>query len=115
MCFADRKIPAAVVGVLSMITLLLSIAMFVLAIRFNNDGLTTDFGEMTDYSNFAFIALVLFAILAAIFSICGIIICKFKKRGCTVCFGLFLLPIAISIVVFGSVLTGVSHTEGEDL
>lgn len=98
-----------------MITLLLSIAMFVLAIRFNNDGLTTDFGEMTDYSNFAFIALLSFAFLAAFFSIYGIILCKAKKRGCAVCFGLFLLPVAISTIVFGAILTGVSHTEGEDL
>ena len=116
MCFAERKIPAAVVGVLSIITLLLSLAMVFLAIRFNNDGeVTTDFGEMSDYANFAFIALLAAAVVALIFSICGIVLCKVRNRCVTLCFGMTLLPIAISIVVFGSILTGVSHTQVEDL
>ena len=115
MCFAERKIPAAVVGVLSIITLLLSLAMIFLAIRFNNDGVSTDFGEMSDYANFAFIALLAAAVLALVFSICGIVLCKLKNRCVTLCFGMTVLPIAISIVVFGSILTGISHTEVEDL
>lgn len=115
MCFEERKIPAAIVGVLSVIVLILAIVMIFLSIRFNNSGLSTDLGSMSDYSNFAFIFLMSASILALLASICGIITCKVKNRCVAVCFGCSLLPAALIISVFGVILGTISHTSDEDL
>ena len=115
MCFDERKIPAAIVGVLSVIALILAIVMVFLSVRFNNSGLSTDLGSMGDYANFAFIFLISASILALLASICGIITCKVKNRCVAVCFGCSLLPAAVVITIFGVILGTISHTSDEDL
>ena len=100
MCFEERKIPACIVGTLSVITLLLSLTMVVLAIRFNNSGLSTDLGEMGDYANFAFYALLAASILALGAACCGIATCKWSNRCIAVVFGYTLLPAACIITVY---------------
>ena len=115
MCFSERKIPAAVVGTLSIITLLLSVGMGFLAVRYNNSGLSKDLGEMGDYTNFAFMSLLCSAILAFLVSICGLCVCKMNRPGLAICLGLMLFPISILVLVGGVVLTTVSHANEEDL
>ena len=116
MCCRDRKIPAAIVGTLACFTLFLSFTMFIFAVRFNNDGLSSGVSqEATDYQNDAFFFLAGAAGLAFMCSVCGLCTCCCKKRCCTQVLGCTLLPIAILICVFGMTLTSVSHTSNEDL
>ena len=115
MCYQERKLPAAVVGLLSFVTLALAVLMALLAIRFNNSGLTAELGTMDDYSNFAFSFLLGASAVAFLFACCGLFVCKIKRIGCTLCFGCFLFPVAIAITAFGFVLTGVSHSKEADL
>ena len=98
-----------------MITCLCAIAMIFLAIRFNNSGISEELGALSDYNNFAFIALLGAAVLALCFSICGICICKIKNKCVTICFGCTLLPVALAVTIFGTILTGVSHSDESDL
>lgn len=72
-------------------------------------------GALMEYNNFAFLALLSAAALAMCFSVCGMCICKIKNKLVTICFGCTLLPVAIAITVFGSILTGVSHSDEQDL
>ena len=102
-------------GLLSVLTLVLSIVMIALSIRFNNSGLTTDLGKMSDYSNFAFVALLIASIIAFMAACCGMLTCKCTNRCIAVVFGCTLLPAALVIVTFGFILTGVSHTSEADL
>lgn len=115
MCWKERKIPAAVVGTLSVMTLVLAICMALLAVRFNNSGISTDLGSLADYANFTFITLVSLAGAALLWSLWGLCVCKFKNRCIAICFGCTLLPIALSIVIGGVILTTVSHTDEADL
>ena len=111
MCFEERKIPAAIVGILSVILFILAVVMILLSIKFNNSGLSTDLGSMGDYTNVAFYILLTASIVALMSAICGCLSCKIKHRCITVCFGLTLLPAALAIVIFGVLLTGVSNTD----
>ena len=111
MCFSERKTPAGIVGCLAVITLILSIVMIVLAVRFNNSGLTTDMGAASDYSNFAFMALLVASVIAFMSACCGIATCKCTNRCIAVIFGCTLLPAALVILGFGIVLSGVSYTD----
>ena len=115
MCFSERKIPACIVGGLSVITLILAVVMILLSVRFNNSGLSTDLGDLGDYANFTFIALMAASILALGAAICGILTCKFSNRCIAVTFGCTLLPAALIILVYGIILGGISHTSEEDL
>lgn len=115
MCFEERKIPACIVGGLSIVTLVLAVAMILLSIRFNNSGLSTDMGELGDYANFAFIALMAASILALGAAICGILTCKISNRCLACSFGCTLLPAALILLVCGIIIGGVSHTSEEDL
>ena len=111
MCFSERKIPATIVGVLSCVTLLISILMIVLAIRFNNSGISNDLGSMGDYANVAFIFLLSASIVAFMAACCGLLTCKCENRCIAVIFGCTLLPAALVIVVFGFMLTSISGTD----
>jgi hypothetical protein len=72
-------------------------------------------GSMGDYANFAFYALLCASILACMAAVCGCLTCKCTHRAVAVCFGLTLLPAAAVILVFGIVLTGISHSDEQDL
>lgn len=111
MCFEERKIPAAIVGILSVITLIISVVMIVLSIKFNNGTLSTNFGSMEDYTNTAFYILLGASVVAFFAACCGIVTCKWSNRCIAVIFGCTLLPAAALILIFGVVLTGVSHTD----
>ena len=110
MCCSDRKIPAAIVGTLACFVVCLSLAMLVFAVRFNNDGLSAEMGQMGDYQNDVFFFLAGAAVLAFMCGMCGLCTCCCKKRMCTQVLGCTLLPVAIVICVFGMTLTSVSHT-----
>jgi len=99
------------VGVLSGITLILSVLMIVLAVRFNNSGISTDLGSMGDYANVAFIFLLTASIVAFMAACLGLLTCKCENRCFAVIFGCTLLPAALVIVVFGFMLTGISGTD----
>jgi len=115
MCFEERKIPAAIVGVFSIILFIISLVMIALSVKFNNSGLSTDLGSMGDYTNVAFIVLLTASIVALMSAICGCLSCKIKNRIVTVCFGLTLLPAAVAIIVFGAILTGISNTPESEI
>jgi hypothetical protein len=115
MCYADRKIPESTVGILSILLLVCAVAMVLLAMRFNSNGLREELGGFDNYANFAFITLIGASAFALIFSICGLCIWRMKNKMITVCFGVMLLPTAIVMAVYGFILTGVSHSEEEDL
>ena len=115
MCFADRKIPESTVGILSIITLVCAAAMVLLAIRFNNNGLREELGGVDNHANFAFMTLIGAAAFASIFAICGLCLWKMQNKIVTTCFGVMLLPTAIIMGTYGFILTGISHSEEEDL
>ena len=110
MCCESRKLPAGIVGCLAFVTLILSVVMILLAFRFN-----AQYGAVSEYSNFAFIALLAASIIACMAACCGIAACRCTNRCIAVCFGCTLLPAALFITGFGFVLTGVSHTDEETL
>jgi hypothetical protein len=85
--------------------------MIVLAIRFNNSGMSTDLGSMGDYANVAFYFLISASIVAFMSACCGLLTCKCTNRCIAVIFGCTLLPAALIIVVFGFLLTGISGTD----
>jgi hypothetical protein len=89
--------------------------MILLSIKFNNSGITTDMGSMGDYANFAFYALLGASILACLSAVCGCMACKSQKRCVAWCFGITILPAAIVILGFGVILTGISHSDEQEL
>jgi len=115
MCFENRKLPAACVGTLSCITLLLAVVMIGLSFKFANSGFSTDLGEMGDYANNAFYVLIGAASIALAAAICGILAACIRNRCVAVCFGCTLFPAAIVILVTGAVILSVSNTPEEDL
>lgn len=121
MCFRERKVPAGIVGCLSVIVMLLALMMIFLSIRFNSGiggmqmALGDNLGEgVGDYANFAFYALIIASVVALFASICGICACKKTNRCMSVCFGCTLLPATLTLLIFGILLTTVSHTSEED-
>ena len=122
MCFfSERKIPAAIIGVLSTVVLLLSLLMIYLSLRFNSGvgGLEYKLGNMGegigDYANVAFVALLIASIVALMSSICGILTCCKANRCIAFVFGCTLLPATLTLLTFGMILSTVSHTSEEDL
>ena len=51
MCVTNRKVPEVIVALFSGVILLLSFVMVVLAIKFNNSGLSSNMGDFDDYTN----------------------------------------------------------------
>jgi len=115
MCCSDRKIPAAIVGTLGCITMFLSFFLLSFAVRFNNEGLTTDLGQSDDYANQSFYMLGGVAAATFLCSISACFVCCCKYRWCTIIFGFTLLPVSIAILAFGMTLTSVSHTNLEEI
>ena len=115
MCVTNRKIPSCVVAIFSSITLVLSLVMIILAIRFNNSGLSSNMGEFDDYTNEAFLLLLCAAIVTLIASLFGLVLYCCKSKCCAVIFGCLLLPTASFVLVFGFTIGVISNTDESTL
>ena len=115
MCVTNRKIPAIVVAIFSSITLILSLVMIILSIRFNNSGLSSDMGSFDDYTNEAFLVLVCAALIALFSGIYGLVLFCCKSRFCAVIFGCLLLPAASFVLLFGFTIATISNTDASTL
>ena len=115
MCVTNRKIPSCVVAIFSSITLLLSLVMVILSIRFNNSGLSSNMGDFDDYSNGAFLVLLAAALVAMVSAFFGLLLYCCKSRFCAVIFGCLLLPAASYVLLFGFGIATISNTDESTL
>ena len=111
-----RKCPAVTVGIFSVLTLLLGIAMIVLSIRFTTSNFSKDVKALGNYQSMAFYMLLAGAITAVLTGICGIILCA--KRFpiiCNIAVGFFFLCGFLLLFVNGLAIAAVSNTKIETL
>merc|ERR1712183_897654 len=101
MCFYERKFPALIVCILSLIILVLSIWMIFLSISFNNQGLDKDLGSAGVYATYVFYALVIVSLLALSSALWGFLTIAISHRSVAVIFGCTLLPAALLTIAFG--------------
>ena len=111
MCVSNRKIPEVIVAIFSGVTLLLAVVMVVLAIRFNQSGLSSDLGEFDDYTNTAFLSLGMAAVVTILTGIFGLTLYCCKHRLCAVIFGCLLLPAASFVFIGGFMIATISNTD----
>ena len=114
MC-SKRATPAGIVACLSVITLVLSVCMILLAVRFNGSGLSDDLGSLGEYVTYVFYALLAAAIISLTCSCCGFIVCSIRNRCLACCFGVSLLPAAILILGTGIAITSVVNMPEKEM
>ena len=97
-------------------TLLLGIAMIVLAIRFTTSDFSKDLKALGNYQNIAFLMLLAGAIIAVVTGICGIIVC-FKRVPIfvNIVVGFFFLIAFLLLFVNGIAIGGISATRLETM
>lgn len=111
-----RKCPAVTVGIFSVLTLLLGIAMIVLSIRFTTSNFSKDVKALGNYQSMAFYMLLAGAITAVLTGICGIILCAKKfPIICNIAVGFFFLAGFLLLFVNGLAIAAVSNTKIETL
>lgn len=111
MCVTNRKVPEFIIMIFSGFILLMSFVMVLLAIKFNNSGITGDLGEIDDYTNQAFVGLLLGAFIALFIGIFGLCTKCCKHRCHAVLFGCFLLPAASFVFICGFSIATISNTD----
>lgn len=112
----SRKCPGFTLGFFAIVTLLLGIAMIVLAIRFTTSDFSKDLKALGNYQNIAFLMLLAGAIIAVVTGICGIIVC-FRKVPIfvNIVVGFFFLIAFLLLFVNGIAIGGISATRLETL
>jgi len=97
-------------------TLLLGIAMIVLAIRFTTSDFSKDLKALGNYQNIAFLMLLAGAIIAVVTGICGIVVC-FRRVPIffNIVVGFFFLIAFLLLFVNGIAIGGISATRIETL
>lgn len=125
MCFEDRKKPALIVTILSVIVILCGFVMVVESVVFatQDDVLSADLGSishsMGNFKNASMAALLIFSLLAIGTGIAGATCgCKPCARG-NICwpiiFGSLLLIVWLVTLIIGAIITTVSFTGPETL
>lgn len=103
-------------GFFSIVTLLLGIAMIVLAVRFTTSDFSKDLKALGNYQNIAFLMLLAGAIIAVVTGICGIILCFRPVRiFVNIIVGFFFLIAFLLLFVNGVAIGGISSTRLETL
>lgn len=119
MCFKERKKPAMIVTILSVVVILLGILMVIeSAIYFTHGSiLTTDLGTITEkvksFHSSTFGVLMAFSCSAILVGACGAgCFCKpcKDKIALPIIYGIFLFFIWVIILVIGIVVTAVSYS-----
>jgi hypothetical protein len=118
MCFKQRRVPAIIVSILSILVAILGLIMLIESIVYQTKPsiLTAELGDL-DGPVFAFrIGTFVAMIIAALLAICvGCFgsCCTFKPcikhRGYSICFGLTITLIWIIFIVVGGVMTSISE------
>ena len=119
MCFKERKKPAVIVTVLSVIVILLGILMVIESAIYHTKGsiLTTDLGTLTtavkSFKNSTFGVLIAFSCSAILVGACGVGCflkpCK-EKIALPIIYGIFLFFVWVIILVIGIVVTAISFS-----
>lgn len=103
-------------GFFAIITLLLGIAMIVLAIRFTTSDFSKDLKALGNYQNIAFLMLLAGAIIAVLTGICGIVVCVRRVNIIVnIIVGFFFLIAFLLLFVNGVAIGGISTTRLETL
>ena len=112
----SRKCPGFTLGFFSIVTLLLGIAMIVLAARFTTSSFAKDLKALGNYQTMAFLMLLAGAITAVVTGVCGIIVC-FKRVHIiiNIMVGFFFLGSFLLLFVNGIIIGGISTTKLETL
>mmetsp|Transcript_29351 Transcript_29351/g.36454 ORF Transcript_29351/g.36454 Transcript_29351/m.36454 type:complete len:197 (-) Transcript_29351:569-1159(-) len=120
--FKSRKTPACIVFILSFLGMVAGIAMIYFAVKLNGsefmdkisqvDDLTADY-DMEAARKLIFYGLIVFALIAIIAALMGMVACKVKNRCYTICYGCILMPTWIIILIVGG-LAVYASTEGKD-
>jgi len=122
MCFKERKIPAMIVTILSVIVILLGILMVIESAIYHTKGsiLTTDLGTLTtavkSFKNSTFGVLITFSCSAILVGACGVgCFCKpcKEKIALPIIYGIFLFFVWVIILVIGIVVTAISFSSPE--
>jgi len=119
MCFQERKKPAVIVTVLSVLVILLGILMVILSIIYFTKGsiLTTDLGTIKaavkTFHSSTFGVLIAFAGSAILVGACGACClgkpCK-EKLAFPIIYGILLFFVWVIILVIGIVVTAISFS-----
>ncbi len=114
MCFAQRKKPACVVGILSAVVLSAAIAMIALSVRFTGADLFKAFkeddAEISKLKNISFYILISFSGIVFLLGIWGLLLLKCTNRCCSILFGVCIMPTWVIIFVFGCVMAWFSNS-----
>ena len=125
MCFEDRKKPALIVTILSVIVILCGVVMTIESIVFatQDDALSADLGSvsqsMGDFKNASMASLLIFSLLTIVTGIAGATCgCKPCAKG-SICwpiiYGTLLLIVWLVTLIIGAIITGVSVSGPEAL
>ena len=110
-CWRSRRIPAAIVGSLSVAALIVGCVMIYFSVKFNSDEFIPAFKDIDEIKRvvdlgqiktLVFLGLLIFSIIVLVIAIMGILMFKIKNRCYAICFGIILLPIWIVIFAVAS-------------
>lgn len=121
--FGSRKVPACIVGTLSLLSLIAAGLMIYFSVKLNNSDLMDALGDIEDVKKFdmdnirklVFYGLLLFAIVVVIAAFMGLCVAWCKNRCLTVCYGCILLPTWIFVIVVGAVAVFFSQAGPEKI
>ena len=112
-CFKDRKTPATIVLIASLVGAIAGITMIFFSLNFINSDLMEAVSQsvsgIEQYRNMGAQGLLTLSLLATIISLLGVGLYCCKHPCFAVGFGLLLLPSFLLILIFGLVLSGISY------
>ena len=114
MCFATRKKPACIVGILSAVILCTAITMIALSIDFTGADIFKAFkdedGEVNKLADVTFYILASISAMVLILGICGLCLFRCNNKCCPIVFGVCLLPTWVATFIFGCVIAWFSNS-----
>ena len=103
-------------GVFSVITILIGVAMVILSIRFTTSNFSQDVKALGNYQTSAFYMLLAGAITAVVTGVCGVVVCvKRVPILVNVIVGLFFLIAFLLLSINGIAIAMISNTKEETL
>ena len=111
-CFKSRKTPACIVFVLSFLATVAGAAMVYFAVAIHGSRFMNTISDLQNLDEqinlknirqLIFTILLIFALVAILAAIMGMVACKIQHRCYTICYGCILLPTWIIVIVVGAI------------